>query len=282
MAIVPPEDPPLVESMIGFDEFPDPAEFPSTPSDRALILGLTIDFDIPSGGDCANILGAASRASYNDRDLLIELKYHLIEPTPGDPTVFAEDSDLWTLEEVLGYLNQRQYQFLRDTGLVMKRSSITSPPESFRHQLPSDVIAIQAVWWRDTGIEVHESQRFIEVRRGDGWEADALLPAWPSTLEQKPLIYMDAEVPTLQLQTAPPVFSGGVLDLLYVGLSTLLTGEEVDFAIPSEYVPGLKWGVLADLLSKIGRGHDPIRAAHAESRYQEVVEAAKLLLSGFA
>jgi hypothetical protein len=35
------------------------------------------------------------------------------------------------------------------------------------------------------------------------------------------------------------------------------------------------------MLSKVGRGYDPTRAAYAESRYEEAVEAAKVMLGRF-
>ena len=66
-----------------------------------------------------------------------------------------------------------------------------------------------------------------------------------------------------------------------MALSGLLTGLGVKFTVPDECVPAIKWGVIADMLSKIGRAHDPERAAWAEQQYQEGVEATKIILRGW-
>lgn len=285
-------NPPLVEGFLG-EEFPASIEPPGATTDRSLLLALSLDLDLPSAGDCTGIIEGDLTDPVPLSDAIIEIKYHLIEAEPDDHTIMSDDSDLWTVAEVINYFNNRQHQFLRDTGLVMKRGTLLTIPEAIRHVIPSDTIAIQAAWWRDIGIEVHESLRWNELRRGDTWEADNLLSGnWPSENSASPEIYMDAEVPTLLIQTAPRTSSAGIIDLLYVALSDLFAvltdaGAPVDFTtslftVPNDFIPCLKYGVMADMLSKIGRAHDPLRAAYCERRYSEGVEAAKLMLGGFA
>lgn len=276
---------PLVEGWTGFDGFSSPADPPTHPTDRAAVLALAVDFDLPSSGDCvANSLPGASATRLTSHDAITEVKFHLIEPDPEDPTDFAENSDGWTIAEVVGYFNQRQAAFLRDTGVVLQHSVIPAIQGVHRHPLPQGCISIVACWWKKLGGEVHETNRWHEVRRGDSFEADAFLTInWATDLKPRPLIYSDEETPTLQIMTAPPTFSAGIFDILHTFVSeAFVPGEAINFTVPNEFVPTIKWGVISDMLSKMGRFHDAARAAYAEGRYQEGLAAAELLLLGFS
>jgi hypothetical protein len=80
----------------------------------------------------------------------------------------------------------------------------------------------------------------------------------------------------------PATNSSGILWVLYVALSQTLDGTCVLFTVPDEFVPAIKWGAIADMLGKAGRANDPARAQIAEGLYQEGIEAAKIILSGWA
>jgi hypothetical protein len=209
-----------------------------------------------------------------DQNVLNECQYALIE-TPNNGASWG--SGLWTTSEVINYLNQRQFDFLKRTALLMARATLNTIPQEVRQALPSDWITTQRVAWLDAGTNL-----ITEVPRGDGWEADHGIPTWPyDNAPGPPLLYTDGEVPNLQLEIMPPTQASGVLQILYVNLSATLSNSGVAFTVPDEWTPCIKWGVIADMLGKVGRGHDPQRASYAESRYQEGVEAAKLALQGW-
>ena len=93
---------------------------------------------------------------------------------------------------------------------------------------------------------------------------------------------MVAQGRPLVLQTAPATSSAGVLEVLYVSIGNLLSNTGIVLDVPNELAPAIKWGVVADMLGKVGRGHDAPRAQLAESRYQLGVQAARLLVGGLS
>lgn len=77
----------------------------------------------------------------SDKQVITEIQDSLGEPeTPGVWT-----SGHWTAAEVLAYFNQRQYQFLRDTGVVLKIGTLPTSPNVLRHPLPTDWVATRQV-----------------------------------------------------------------------------------------------------------------------------------------
>jgi hypothetical protein len=208
-----------------------------------------------------------------DQNVLNEIQQLLIETANNGA---SWSSGQWTVQEVINYLNQRQWDFLKQTALLMSRATIPTNPNVTRQPLPSDWITTQRVVWQDM------NGTMTEVPRGDGWEIDHAVTTWPYNLEPgPPLLYTDGEVPNLQLEIMPAPQGSGVLQILYVNLSAALSNSGVAFTVPDEWTPCIKWGVIADMLGKVGRGGDPQGASYAESRYQEGVEAAKVALHGW-
>lgn len=198
-----------------------------------------------------------------------------IQDSLAEPEVFPLNfaSGQWTAAEVVGYLNQRQYQFLRDTYVVMQRTTINSIPNTLRHALPADWIATRRLAWKDNAGNI------TPIPQADNYELDLFSSDWPyNQTPRQPSVFSDADQANLVIETAPATNEPGVLQLLYVALSATLTGAGVAFTVPDECVPAVKWGVIADMLSKVGRAHDPIRAQWAEAQYQEGVAATRALL----
>jgi hypothetical protein len=210
--------------------------------------------------------------SITDQQLLGEIQEAMIEPNDGGATW---PSQLWTASEVLSYLNNRQNQFLRDTGLLISRAQIPTTPNVLRQPLPSDTMILQDLSWEASNGD------WSEVPRADTWEADNSLNNWPYNMIPIPQMYTDSELPTLQVQIMPAPSDAGVLWALYVAITTTLTGSGTALDIPDEFTPAVKWGTVADMLSKVGRALDRGRAALAESRYQEGVAAAIVMIEGW-
>lgn len=240
-------------------------------------------------------------------DVLLEVQEHFIEPLDSGS---SWASGFWTPTEVLFYLTNRQKQFMKETGILLKRALITTTLNTTSQPYPSDWITTYRMVWRTS------ANIFSEVARGDGWEADHGKPTWPVTAAAKPQLWFDAESEALNFRVAPAPNVAGGLQLLYVYSPSLSTGVPggmfnlvdffglpqgsvgapsrtsltsfgftitgVAFDLPDEFVPGIKWGTMADMLNKVGRAQDTSRAAFCESRYQQAVEAAKLILNGWA
>jgi len=207
-----------------------------------------------------------------DTQLLGEIQDSLVEPSNGGA---SWASGMWTAAEVISLFNNRQDQFLKETGLLVSRSAIATTPNVNRQPLPTDCMFVQRLVWQAS------SGTWSEIPRGDSFEMDSASSAWPITMEPKPQTYADAEIPSLQVQLAPAPSDAGVAWALYFALGTALTGAGVAMTVPDEFAASVKWGVVSDMLNKIGRALDRGRATWSEERYREGVEAARLMILGW-
>jgi hypothetical protein len=286
-------------------------------------------------------------------ELLNEIQYHLLEDANAGTSYYSAQ---WTKDEVYFYIRNRQNQFLKDTAILLKRATIAYVAGQLRQPLPDDwVITQRIVWYNDTlpiagsrmridefpllphviGMAAEDRYRWTsvglslpsgaipgsnsykELPRSDSWDADYAEQDWNTVTKIMPEVYMDQELPSLEVIIAPVPTNNGYPEILYVyqdpmeltALNSTLRIDEfapyprvagmpiqdryrwtsvglslpIRFTLttPNDFTPAIKYGVLADMLSKVGRGQDLTRAAYCESRYQEGVEAAKIMLSGW-
>lgn len=208
-----------------------------------------------------------------DQAIFNEIQNSLLE-TPNSGASYS--SGHWTASEVIGYANTRQQEFLKLTGILLTRATLSTIPQINRHTLPTAHITTHRV------VYLSAAGVYTEIPRGDGYEADHGAADWPFNGTPVPAIYTDGEVPTTQIQTMPAASAIGVLQVLFVALPAILTGLGVALTVPDEFTPAIKWGIVSDMLGKVGRGQDPARAAWAEAQYQLGVEAAKVMLEGWS
>lgn len=222
-----------------------------------------------------------------DQDVLTAIQYTVVEPPNGGA---SWPSGLWTRDEVVGSLTQRQSKFLKDTLSVVNVVDNTTalqdtPPANppiltvaasqTRITLPQDCARIVDLVWRN------ENGVIRELERADTYEVDHALETWEATGADLPLAYME-DAPSRVVQIAPMPAIAGTLELLYVPSGTPFNGNGVGFTVPDECVHAIKYGTLADLFGKDGQGKDPARAAYCEQRVQLAVDATRIILQGWA
>jgi hypothetical protein len=91
-----------------------------------------------------------------------------------------------------------------------------------------------------------------------------------------------AETPNLEIELHPASSLGGVLEFIYLFIAQALSNTGQAFTVPDDFVPPIIWGVMADMLKKIGRASSPARAEYCDQRWTMGVELTKLLLEGGA
>lgn len=208
-------------------------------------------------------------AAITDATVLADLEWRHTE----DATF---SSGLWTLPEIANYLTERQNAFNKAIGFVFTRAQAVAVDADSKAVLPADWIATHRVTWRAA-----VSGRAYTVTRGDRFADYSVSNTTPAA----PLIYDDHSGGTRVLELLPPRFTLGTLDLLYVSTLTALglnPASPVTFSVPFDVVPYIVYGVMADMLSKSGRGQDLERAKYCELRWQEGLAVAALLMDGFA
>lgn len=203
-----------------------------------------------------------------DADALIEVQWRLIEDA-------GLTSGLWTLPEIAGYFNQRQNRFNRDTFLLLAQEPIAATVGVSTYTLPDDWIATQRVSWRTAG------GFFCPIDRGDRFSATILLP--PTGGPLRPVLYDDHAGGSHQIELFPTPLTDGTINLLYASTLEVLNfaGTNDLFDLPDDFVPYIVYGVLADCLSKDGRGQDLTRSAYCQLRYEEGVALAAFFLAGW-
>lgn len=207
-----------------------------------------------------------------DQQILNEIQYALLE-TPNNGASMS--SQLWTIAEVIDALNKAQQIFMKDTGLLLDHAALVTTPNVFRQPMPENWIIIHRVSWATyAGV-------FTALGRADSYEADAGITNWATTTAARPQIYMDAELPTLEIQIAPASYNGGILHVLYVAEPDQVSNTGVLMTVVDEFIPYVKWKTLSILLTKIGRAADPARADYCNQRYNEGVAVARTLLKSW-
>lgn len=213
-----------------------------------------------------------------DQDVLEWIQYAVIEPPDGGA---SWPSDLWTAAEVLAYANQRQGRLLEETLLLVGRAWIDATLNQFSQDLPSEWLATVTIGWKAA------DGTYSTLDRVDAWELDLLSPTWPTDgAASRPRFYTLTEVPTLTFRIVPKTSTAGKLVHLFVPAPVVLdlVGPDGDgelLTVPDEFAPALKYGILADMLSKVGRGLDPTRAAYCRERWTQFRGLAQWLLDGW-
>lgn len=209
-----------------------------------------------------------------DQDLLTAVQIALVEPPNGG---LAWPSELWTVQEMYGYLDGAQQDFLKATHALVGLADIPGVIDTSRYALPDDWIATVLVAWRDTA-----TNRVRELLPTDSHQADLGMPSWVGT-SATPLAYSDADTPTRTIQIIPAPSAAGTLHLVYVPSATHPIGAGEPLQLPDEWcTPVLKYAVLADALAKVGRALDPQRAGYCAWRRALGEQVTQLLLSGMA
>lgn len=206
-----------------------------------------------------------------DQTILSEIQRVTLENV-GDGGVLWP-SGMWTATEVLGYCNRRQHRWMAETCLLWKVAEVATTLGQNAQAQPTDWIATMLLVYKNAaGV-------YIELPQSDVFAFDATLPTWPgATTGAMPTGYYEVEGDTLTAYLVPaPTEVGSALERYYVALGATLTGAGVAFAVPDEAVATIKYGVLADMLSKVGPAANPLLAAACEERWAEGVAMAQVM-----
>lgn len=211
--------------------------------------------------------------STTDQTILTDIQYTLVETPDGGATF---PSGLWDQAEVLAAMNERQNRFLKSTLLLVGIAApIALPAGQHRVTLPQDWLTTVTLTWRST-----DGEQRKELIRLDSFEVDHGLVTWQNQRDT-PQGYMDYDTPNLLVQVAPAPLVDGFLDLVYVPQGTPLDASGEAFTVPDEFVHAVgKYGTLADLFAKDGRGKNDQKAAYCAMRYGLAQELAGIILKG--
>jgi hypothetical protein len=209
--------------------------------------------------------------SLQDQVLFSAIQRKLLEPANGGASFF---SGHWTGDELLRIAQDRQDALLRETHLQIGIAQITEIANQGKYDLPDDWIATVAV------VRIPPVGRVYLVDLSDSFDSDMGQRSW-QTAPGRPLVCRDVEEVTRTVELMPAPADPGTLLVYYVPRSARLTGHGEVLTVPDEMgLPVLQYGILLDLLAKVGRGADQARAQYCQQRWQLGVEVADILLKG--
>lgn len=194
--------------------------------------------------------------------------------TIGDVT--GQLSSMWSRDQIIQYLNDRQRRFINESGITAAVMYQAGQAEQPRYSLPDNLVDIRRVAWANSA----DPMAYTELPRADGWELDHGRTNWPSASAQSPEVYLEDHLPSLTIAVEPAPTDVGEMELIAVTQGTQVDGSGVLLSVPDDFTPYLAWGVRADMLAGEFEGNDPVRAAHCESRFAEGIELARILVSG--
>lgn len=232
-----------------------------------------------------------------DTELIKNAQYRLLENGNADANGTSLMTDMYSIQEIIDALNQRQQKFLLDTGMIGVRTTIPATQGVSVYDLPADNIMPRRVTWNNTGSITPGGYGVGQngfggygvggssmpgtgtvLTRVDSWELDNGQPDWASD-DSPPIAWYDNNLGQQKIGITRPSQTG-VIGLLYIQLATTLTGLGVALTIPDDWTPYVLWGALCDLLNHDGQSFDPVRAKYCETRYTEGIELARLVLKG--
>lgn len=212
----------------------------------------------------------ATQYSQSMCGMLEEIQRHLLEDVIDEGQTWS----LWSVGEVVGIVNERLRRFIVQTSILQKRATLSVVAGTSEYALPEDLLDLRRVGFRNGSTRV-------PLTPVDSWAADNGVPGWEALSETPYGYYLDP-LDAMSLRILPTPSTSGSLDLIYVYAPEDMTTDNLcaTLPIPSIFIPSLKYGVMADMLSKEGQANDPIRAEYCEERFKEGVELAKLLYGG--
>jgi hypothetical protein len=220
-------------------------------------------YDLPSS------IGELRSHTLTSQDLILDIEYALMEP----PGMTWTGTEQFNMDLILEALTSRRQQFLLETGVVQTQFQTSVTPDVHgRVALPASVVTLRRVAWND-------GDTVTPLSREDEWATTHYIRTWPQTptlpSSRWPTGYSVGVTPPLTVQLAPAPLSPGFLDVVGVLTGAPLTTNPDPLGIPDDWAWVVKWGALAELLSRDGVSYDPSRAEYCEQRWQQGTQMAK-------
>lgn len=213
----------------------------------------------------------------SDRDILIEMQYHLLE-TPADGTApdgTALATTTWTLQDWVNELDSA-YKYMVGQAQVFNyvgTQAVTAdePDYDLSDFFPSTVCGanevdiVRLAFLDEDGVSYN-------LQPSDPWAFDHL-----GSITVIPNSYSLVTSGTRTVKLSPTPAEDGTLHCIFTGYGLTLDGYGTHFSLPDEIVPFVKWGAMATLLSYDGQGQDPTLSAYCQQRWEDGMDAAKML-----
>lgn len=208
------------------------------------------------------------------------LQDKLLEPNNGGASLSTTQ---FTLAQLENSLNQAQWDFVRDTGLITwhagfngdSNTGIEVTPNTEQVALPQDCMDVRRLAWiAYNTANPSQVTAVTELPRQDSFALDGNVPGWENDIGTP---YTADEslppVPSVNVSNQPSDI--GALDVLYTPVPTQLSNTGVPFSVPPDFAYAVGYRALQILFSLQGDGADDQRAKYAGDRYALYVQLTK-------
>lgn len=180
--------------------------------------------------------------------------------------------------QIVTSLQNRINRWLGDTGANTTRNIqyVETGPSASRLFLPDAVLDVRRAAWQNT------NGKYTTLWRDDQFAMQAFRNSG-SLQPGHPTVWGKFVVPPVGIEVYPPPRNPGNVETLVVTsgpqigtVPAAIVNTPTVLDIPEDFVWGMIFGTLSDLLSADGPMRDPDRAKYSEERYQESVELYRL------
>jgi hypothetical protein len=219
-------------------------------------------YDLTSPSQMPNTL-----RSYNvtDSALYTLMEYHLLEPAPTlNPINPWTGSLQFSANDLLNAVQRRRDEILSITGCT--QSAFLVPASGSRVQLGDNVIDVRRIAYLPASVT---GQPNVTLWPEDTWGEQSFNVDYTLTPPGSPSTYLLSTQPPLSFDTDVRAGFGGYFEMLTVNAGAALSVSAPSVLyIPDDWTHLLKWGALADLLSREWDAKDIPRADYCEKRYR--------------
>lgn len=189
-----------------------------------------------------------------------------------DPAIFPPGANnLWSLEEMVGYISYAERDFLRRTGVEAVDVVINVPAgQTLIFTKPSNMMDIERV-----------SFNHKRLRRVTSWDLEREDHSWRSHPNDRASSYHEDHLPTSLFELDNREASGGTMRVFGGYLPPLHTTDVAELiAVKDCWEQYIRWEVLSLALGKDGDNQDIARSSYAHNRYLFGVSLAKRMVLG--
>ncbi len=206
-----------------------------------------------------------------DQEILEVIEYHLLEPITASFPLTWTGSQQFTVADLQQALSRKRDEIVATTACTITK--LTVPANPGRVALPNRVTEIRRV-----AFIPRSTTAATPLFEDDLWALQAYSPMFTTSVPGTPTSYARSTEPIRSTTLGPaitfrPNVNPGVpgeyeVLALESGVAFCPTGPSL-VSIPDDWTWVLKWGALADLLSRESNAKDEPRAAYAMRRYRD-------------
>lgn len=189
-----------------------------------------------------------------------------------NPTTFPPgDNNLWTLEEMVGYISYAERDFLRQTGAESSDVTTAVPAgTTLLFTRPASVMEINRI-----------SFNYKRLRRVTSWDLERENPTWRAHPNDPADLYHEDNLPANYFELNNRRAAGGNMRIFGTILPAIHTTDTTELiAVKDCWEQYIRWEVVSLALGKDGDNQDLIRAGYSHARYLFGVNLAKMMMFG--